>query len=93
MYPNHRCTNSGVHVGKNVNMSTIATSVSTTAITGSSRSSSSVASESLGGIDITHEEGRNSDAGGGGAYLEVSGGVGVGVGVASLQGWCRVVTD
>ncbi|CAM9826529.1 unnamed protein product [Scytosiphon promiscuus] len=63
--------NGGVPQGKNVNMNSITTSVSTTAITGSTRSTSSVASESLGGIDITHEEGRNSVAGGGGAYLEV----------------------
>ena len=33
--------------------------------------SSSVASEACGAIDITHEEGRNSAQGGGGAYLEV----------------------
>ena len=47
------------------------TSVSTTAVTGSSRTNS-VASEGLGSIEILHEEGLNSDAGGGGAYLEVS---------------------
>lgn len=67
--------------------SVLGTSVSTTAITGSTRSTSSVgavsvASESFGSIEIIHEEGLNSAAAGGGeAYLEVSKGLGLPLGV------------
>ncbi|CAB1119784.1 GT20 [Ectocarpus sp. CCAP 1310/34] len=69
------CKNSGS--SKTSNMSKMMTglnvNVSTTAVTGSTRSNSlaSVASEGFGAIEITHEEGLNSDTGSGGAYLEV----------------------
>ncbi|CAM9119306.1 unnamed protein product [Ectocarpus fasciculatus] len=78
------CKNSGNSGGggKTMNMSMSSTmmmglnmnlNVSTTAVTGSTRSNSvaSVASEGFGAIEITHEEGLNSDTGSGGAYLEV----------------------
>ncbi|CAM9621887.1 unnamed protein product [Ectocarpus sp. 6 AP-2014] len=69
------CKNSGsskaasmskMMMGLNVN-------VSTTAVTGSTRSNSvaSFASEGFGAIEITHEDGLNSGTGSGGAYLEV----------------------
>eukprot|EP00903_Cladosiphon_okamuranus_P018856 g17344.t1 len=66
--------NAGKMVDAAVKKTSLATilpkSMSTTAVTGSTRSNS-VASEGLGSIEITHEEGLNSEAGGGGAYLEV----------------------
>lgn len=59
----------GVGLGVGLSMGAVAAAASVT-LTGSSRSSS-VTSEELGSIEITHEEGLNSEAGGGGAYLEV----------------------
>ena len=58
------------NAGKVVDTAVKPTSMGTPAVTGSTRSNS-VASEGLGSIQILHEEGLNSDAGGGGAYLEV----------------------
>lgn len=58
-------------MGMAMSMASMGMNMSTTAVTGSITRSNSVASEGLGLIEITHEAGLNSEAGGGGAYLEV----------------------
>ncbi|CAN0153793.1 unnamed protein product [Pylaiella littoralis] len=55
----------------NMSRANMSMNMTTTAATGSISRSNSVASEGLGLIEITHEAGLNSEAGGGGAYLEV----------------------
>ncbi|CAM9390844.1 unnamed protein product, partial [Ectocarpus sp. 8 AP-2014] len=69
------CRNSGSSKTTNISkmMMGLNVNVSTTAVTGSTRSNSvaSFASEGFGAIEITHEDGLNSDTGSGGAYLEV----------------------